>query len=363
MSRELKITQLDQIPPASTDWVWDQRIPEGELTLLAGREGGGKSTIAYELAAQLSRGDLAGDFYDQPSGTIIVATEDALDRTIVPRLMAAKADLTQVVQVTVQVTVEDEEEYKDEVTLPIDLVLLHDAIQERNVRLIILDPLLSRLDIRLDTHKDAEVRKALEPLVELAHECECSVLGIIHVNKGSGTDALSRIMGSRAFTAVARSVLYVIEDPEDEDVQVIGRPKSNLGGNAPSQSFRIVTEVVGFDEKKQKDVTAGRIEWGEELDESINALLKQTESKGPKGPKPDRLEEAKEWLHDQLTDTPMMSDAYKVWAKADGISEATLKRAANAMGVKVTKSGRLTYWQLPDESPPMAIDLSSVEQD
>lgn len=124
MSRELKITQLDQIPPASTDWVWDQRIPEGELTLLAGREGGGKSTIAYELAAQLSRGDLAGDFYYQPSGTIIVATEDALDRTIVPRLMAATADLSQVVQVTVH---DPEEGYTDEVTLPIDLALLRDA--------------------------------------------------------------------------------------------------------------------------------------------------------------------------------------------------------------------------------------------
>ncbi len=359
MSRELKITQLDQIPPASTDWVWDQRIPEGELTLLAGREGGGKSTIAYELAAQLSRGDLAGDFYYQPSGTIIVATEDALDRTIVPRLMAATADLSQVVQVTVH---DPEEGYTDEVTLPIDLALLRDAIEDRNVRLVILDPLLSRLDIRLDTHKDAEVRKALEPLVELAHECECSVLGIIHVNKGSGTDALSRIMGSRAFTAVARSVLYVIEDPEDEDVRVIGRPKSNLGGTAPSQSFRIVSEVVGFDEKKQKDITAGRIEWGEELEESINALIKQTESKGPKGPKPDRLEEAKEWLHDQLTDTPMMSDAYKAWAKADGISEATLKRAANAMGIKVTKSGRLTYWQLPDKAPGMPEGLISVGQ-
>ena len=100
--------------------------------------------------------------------------------------MAAKADLSEIAQVTVQ---DREEGYSDELTLPLDLALLGELIEDRNVRLIVLDPLLSRLDIRLDTHKDAEVRKALEPLVDLAHAYHCSVLGIIHVNRGTGTDA------------------------------------------------------------------------------------------------------------------------------------------------------------------------------
>lgn len=360
MARELKVTRLDTIEPEATDWLWEQRIPLGEITLLAGREGIGKSTIAYELAAQLSRGDLEGDYLDMPLGTIVVATEDALERTIVPRLMAAKADLSRIVQVTVR---DEEAGYSDEVTLPIDLGRIGQLIEAEDIGLIILDPLLSRLSVTLDTHKDADVRKALEPLVDLAHSCECSVLGLIHVNKHSGTDALSRIMGSRAFSAVARSVLYVIEHPEDEEVCVIGRPKSNFGGNAPSQSYRIVTEVVGYDKTKSKDVTAGRIEWGGFIDESVNTLLKQTEAKGPKGPKPNRLDEAKEWLHDHLTDEPVLSEAYKADAKTDGISEATLKRAASSMGVAVQQAGRYTYWSLPKEAPDIPNGLVKGEGD
>jgi hypothetical protein len=71
------------------------------------------------------------------------------------------------------------------------------------------------------------------------------VIGLIHENKSSATDLLSRIMGSRAFTAVVRAVLYAArrdEDPEDEPAGsdeppvdrdepqfVFGQAKSNLG--------------------------------------------------------------------------------------------------------------------------------------
>jgi len=67
--------------------------------------------------------------------------------------------------------------------------------------LILLDPLLSRLDSSLDSHKDAEVRIALEPLVALADRSAAAVLGLIHVNKSGGQDPLDIVMGSRAFAA------------------------------------------------------------------------------------------------------------------------------------------------------------------
>ena len=65
----------------------------------------------------------------------------------------------------------------------------------------------------LDTHKDAEVRQALEPIVKLADRSSLCVLGLIHVNKSTTSDPLSALMGSRAFAAVARSVLFVMVDP------------------------------------------------------------------------------------------------------------------------------------------------------
>jgi hypothetical protein len=47
---------------------------------------------------------------------------------------------------------------------------MRNVAREVDAVLLILDPLLSRLDDRLDTHKDADVRRALEPLVALAEK-------------------------------------------------------------------------------------------------------------------------------------------------------------------------------------------------
>ena len=53
----------------ATHWLWqtpgpngelEDRLPLGSLGLLEGREGMGKSTVAYNLAAQITRGVLPG---------------------------------------------------------------------------------------------------------------------------------------------------------------------------------------------------------------------------------------------------------------------------------------------------------------
>src|SRR5206468_2558200 len=126
--------------------------------------------------------------------------------------------------------------------------------------LLLLDPLISRLDGALDTHKDAEVRQALEPLVAFADRSGCAVLGLIHVTKARTDDPLNSIMGSRAFAAVARAVLYVVADSGDPDLRLLGTPKNNLGrANGPSLRFRI--EGVTVAHTADGPVTASRLHW------------------------------------------------------------------------------------------------------
>ena len=84
-----------------------------------------------------------------------------------------------------------------------------------------LDPLLSRLDSRLDTHKDGDVRLALEPLVALAQRTDTSILGLSHVDKSRSTDPLTLLMASRAFAAVARAVLFRLVDPDTDDLRAL----------------------------------------------------------------------------------------------------------------------------------------------
>ena len=166
---------------------------------------------------------MKGRFLGQPRSVLVAATEDSWEHTIVPRLMAAGADLDRVFRIDV-VT---EDGVDGLLTLPSDIADLHEAVRQSDAALVLLDPLMSRLSAHLDSHKDAEVRVALEPLTAFAKRAHVAVLGIIHVNKSSSADALNMIMGSRAFGAVARAVLMAVKNPED-DTCLFGLAKNNL---------------------------------------------------------------------------------------------------------------------------------------
>src|SRR3954464_6558261 len=97
--RRLRLTRASEIPIRPVHWLWADRIALGTLALLGGREGIGKSTMAYQLAADLTRGRLPGVHFLQPRAVIVAATEDSWGHTIVPRLMAADAHLALVYRV------------------------------------------------------------------------------------------------------------------------------------------------------------------------------------------------------------------------------------------------------------------------
>ena len=147
-------------------------------------------------------------------------------QTIVPRLIAADADLDRICRVEVI-----SDDVHTELTLPRDLVRMRDIARGVDAVLLILESLISRLDGKLDSHKDADVRRALEPLVATADLINIAVLGLIHHNKSRSSDPLQVIMASKAFTAVARSVHTVIYDPDDNTNarRLFGTPKNNLG--------------------------------------------------------------------------------------------------------------------------------------
>src|SRR5262249_21150306 len=102
MSRTITLTRLDQIKTLPVSWLWENRIPRGMLGLIAGREGVGKSLTLAWLIAQITRGRLAGDERGTPRKVIICATEDSFAHTIVPRMIAADADLAMVARVDVK---------------------------------------------------------------------------------------------------------------------------------------------------------------------------------------------------------------------------------------------------------------------
>jgi hypothetical protein len=341
--RHLHLTPASAICVRPARWLWQGRIPLGALSLIGGREGIGKSTYAYTTAAQVTRGHLPGIWAGTARDVIIAATEDSWEYKIVPALMAAGADLCRVHRV--DVTTADGADAT--LSLPRDLDELQRVIVEVQAVLVLLDPIMSRLDGALDTHKDAEVRRALEPLVTLAATTDVAIIGILHVNKTTSTDALTMLMGSRAFVAVARAVLFIMVDPDDEQTRLLGQPKNNYGRmDLPTLKFTITEVAVA--ETLEGPVTTGKLVWAGETDRTIREALEAVaETTGDKT----ATTEALGWLHDYLSanDGSAESAAVKREGAKQGHSKDALRRASKRLGVAIITTGfpRRSTWKLP----------------
>ncbi len=335
--RKLVLTPASEIAPKPVHWLWQGRIAMGTLALLAGREGIGKSTLAYTIVAMITKGKLPGKYEGISRCVIIVATEDSWEFTIVPRLMAAEADLSKVFRVEAA----DPDEYG--VSLPRDIGELSSIALQSEVALILLDPLMSRVDSKLDTHKDSEVRQALEPLVRMADKGGAAVLGLIHVNKSGSSDPLTSLMGSRAFSAVSRAVLYVAEDPDNPEIKVVGQPKNNLGrSDLPELTYSLTQVSVG--EWEGEIITSVTLKWEKEQKPGRLRTILSTKTQRS------RTDDAATWLEFYLHQNGRsLSKDIKEAGEKEGYSESTLKRAAANIGVVSTSEGfpRVTYWELP----------------
>ena len=339
--RRLRVTPASDIAIAPTHWLWDQRIPLGELTLLAGREGIGKSAISYDIAADVTTGKARGYFKGRPRSVFVAASEDRWGQTIVPRLMAANADLSLVYRVDVVKI-----GHKEQLTFPADNEALVREMKFRDGGLLLLDPLVSRLSSSLDTHKDAEVRLALEPLVDILQELEVAGIGLIHLNKTASGDALSMLMASRAFAAVARAVVFCTQDPDDDTLRLFGQAKNNLGPiDLPSIRYVIEEREVG--EVGGEVITAVKVKWSGEDDRDFRSLVETAAQMTNRT----EIHDAQEWLVDYLVHKGGGEESaiVKKDAAREGHNERTLKRAFARIKGETQSSGfpRKTHWMLP----------------
>jgi hypothetical protein len=345
--RQVFITRASDIKPRPVRWLWPDRIPAGALTLLAGREGIGKSLVGVHLAARLTRGTLPGARHGKPSRVMFATSEDAWEFTMVPRLLAAGADLDLVGRVQVE-----DDGIITGITTPVDVPALAAYIGSHDVALLMLDPLTSVMDGRIDAHRDREVRKALEPLGQLAEDTAAAVVGLVHLGKGIGIDPVNLILGSRAFSAVARVALVAAHDPDDDTGHVLSVEKSNLGRiDVPGLTYRVDGMEIATDEGP---AGAGLLVWTGETDRLVRDIMADA------GEERSERDEAAKWLIDYLTDLCGEAPAkdVKKAAAAAGFADRTLDRARSRAGVTTGRTGfgkgAVYVWRLDESCTPHA---------
>lgn len=340
-----ELTAAAAIKPTAIRWLWPGWLPRGKLAILAGAGGSGKTTLVIGLIGTLSSGGVwpDGERCAERGNSIIWSSEDDPADTLVPRLIAAGADLSKVHFVEGRINGLGEREPFDPAR---DFDLLKEAVLSiGSVSLLLLDPIVNL--VRGDMNQPNQVRRSLQALVDFADAQGCAVIGISHFSKGSGASApTERVIGSQAFGALARVVLVAAKQ-EHTEARVLARAKSNIGSDDGGVSYVIEQCTIA------EGIETTRISWGDLVEGSARDILAEAERlEGESEPDADDPVEA---LRRILSSGAMTGKEAKNLMKGEGYTEKQIRRAREKLEISVRREGFgkdiSSYWSLPALAP------------
>lgn len=317
--------------------LWRDRIPRGRVGIVYGSPGQGKSTLMAMLAAEIT---------GEGGRVMIASAEESVTSTITPRMVGAGADLGLVELISTRANKGGE----TSLVLPRDLDEL--GAQMADVDLLVIDPLTAHLGDDVNGWSDQSVRsQVFAPLTAHAEETDCAVALLMHMNKASGQDPLSRIGGSVGFGAAARFALLFGAHPSDvwldegERRQVLVHVKASESPRQRAMVLRRRSVGVDVDEGDVSSVPVLEIvdEQARIAAESVLAI--------PSGDDSGAFVDAIEFLRAELGDGPKLAKQLLKTARERGdFSERTLRDAKRALDVKSAKDAEGWWWERPAQS-------------
>ena len=331
-----------EISPEPITWLWKGWLAIGKFHLLAGDAGLGKTTIALSLAATITCGGKWPDGTDcEPGNVLIWSSEDGVSDTLLPRLIAAGAKRERCIFINgvARYGIHDSFDPASDMKHIVD-----GLIKFGGVKLILVDPVVSA--VLGDSHKNTEVRRGLQPLVDLAVRCDAAVLGITHFSKGgTGNEPASRVIGSVAFSAVARLVMVVakVKNIEGESQRVLVRAKSNIGSDDGGFKYEI-------QESEMPDgIFATSVAWLSPLEGTARDLLRDDTRQS--SDRVGAVSLAKSCLLAILADGPKRSSDVKDECESYGVSWASARRASEELKITKKRGSDGGYkWSLSDQT-------------
>jgi hypothetical protein len=343
--RTIILTPGNEVDDESTHWLWEKRIPIGELTMLVGRGGSAKSQLLALLAAKVTNGTLPGEFFGLPRVVVYVYNEDNLNTTIKPRMEAAGVNhsLMRYVKVT------NAEGATVGLSLPLDCDLLAAAAKEHDAAVIMYDPLSSSLSGR--RNDGGEMRAVFEAIRKMHEENELAGVGLGHVRKAVSTNLIDAWAGSAEQANVVRSAWGVaVDDSKGEGVYVLSNEKNNLAPAAPSLEYRIDGHAYPNPRRPSEVIETSRVVILGETDTSVTQILSD-QIEGGRG---HAMRAACDFIREYLMSRggeAMQRDVIR--SGREEHNPRTLQRAAKRLGVLYVQHGAIgqqgsgTLWRLP----------------
>lgn len=320
----LDITSMNEVEEKSVDWLVLDYIPRGQIIIMAGDGGSGKTSAWCEIAASISSGRPCflvknmipeGFEAEEPKKVLFFSAEDSLEHVLKARLRKNGAIEKNLLTIGIS-----DDRFAD---VKFDSPYLGELIKAHRPALVIFDPIQAFLPPNLEMSKRNSMRNCLRPLIGYGEKYGCTFLIIVHSNKQSNLWGRKRIADSADIWDIARSV-FLVGETKEKNIRYISHEKCNYGMTAQTVLFSNVSGVVefkGYTDKKDKD------------------FITETNFATRNAP---QREEAKEFILETLkeNDGEMLIAELSEIAKVVGISENAMKNAKT----RLKKEGKIDFW-------------------
>lgn len=339
-------------------WLWPGWLAKGKLHILAGAGGTGKTTLLIGLIATITTGGCwpDGSCCSEPGNALIWSSEDDPADTLIPRLTAAGADMSRVYIIQGRTNAQGDTDPFDPAN---DIRLLQKTVSDiGGVSLLMLDPIVSA--VKGDMHKANDVRRALQAVVDFAEQNLCAVVGISHFAKGgAGSSPADRVIGSQAFSALARTVMVAAKQ-EGSATRVLARAKSNIGTDEGGVSYTIEPFTI------EGGIEATRVLWGDLIQGSAREILGDVEGQED-GMRLDDSDDPAEALRRILSKGSLPGKEAKSLMVGNGYTQKQIRTARERLAITTARSGfggeTVVTWSLPQAEGAYAPFPSVVPSD
>lgn len=326
---------MDDVEEENIDWIWYPYVARGELTIVEGDPGLGKSYLAQMVAKGIVDGERLPSVKRLPiqSGKVAYFDIENSAGSVTKKRLKTNGckNLKNFYQEEEPFVVSDED----------TIERVYKAIDALRPTLVVFDTLNTYMG-KTDTNSAAETQQYFKIFREIAKRFNCAVMVLRHLTKSTKEKALYRGQGSIAFAGLARVVITVGLSPDDPGTRVMAVTKINV--TRPPKALTFTIEALP-DQLKETD--RSKFHWGEFVDLNADDIVMALPAKSYK----DKSEEIEQFLEEILDDGPVESDAVRRAAEARSIGLKSLYKVAEAMGVKMKKKGfgktKKGFWSLP----------------